>query len=510
MMYMSKWVRRSNVLTGAEWMDTRFSKGRGLDLSRIAVLVVALVGTIGFLSYAFQGVGKFSSVFFPFDLSPEMYALIIMSITTTYVVAGGMYSVVFTDVIQFVILTIISVVIGVIAMDKVSPDMIAAIVPDGWGNFFFGSRLGLDWASTLPAVTERISDDGFEFFSIIVMAFLFKGVLISMAGPTPGYDMQRSLAAKSPKQANMMSAIVTFCTVPRWFMVAGVCTLALAFYMPEMQAAGPNLDFELILPWVISEFLPVGLVGLLLAGLLAAFMSTFDSTVNSGAAYLVNDLYKEYFRPNESNKTYIRASYLASFLVVAVGIAFGFMADNINSITQWIVSGLYGGYTAPNLLKWHWWKLNGKGYFAGMISGISSSLLYSAGGIVAPETFSLSALEFFPFLLAISTIFTILVSLKTDPDDEETLLAFYKNVRPWGFWGPIREKAIAEGLEDPQRDFSRDATNVFVGLIWQMALIVAPILLVVFNYKGAGIALAVLIITSWFLKKNWYDAMEEN
>jgi len=271
MIYMSKWVRRSDVLTGGEWMETRFSKGRGLELSRISVLVIALVSTIGFLSYAFQGVGKFASVFFPFAISPEMYALGIMSITTVYVVAGGMYSVVFTDVIQFVLLTIISVVIGIIAMDKVSPEMISAIVPSGWGDFTFGTRLNLDWSQSLPAVNERIAGDGWEFFTIIVMAFLFKGILISGAGPTPGYDMQRSLAAKSPKEAGMVSAIVTLCTVPRWFMIGGIAILALAFYMPEMQAQGDNLDFELILPWVINEYVPVGLMGLLLAGLLAAF-----------------------------------------------------------------------------------------------------------------------------------------------------------------------------------------------------------------------------------------------
>ena len=295
MIYLSIWIRRSNVLTGSEWITTRFGNGKGAELSRISVLFFAMVSVIGFLAYAFQGIGKFASVFFPYNIAPEAYALIFMGITTIYVVLGGMYSVVFTDLIQFVLLTIVSIVIGFIAFNRVSAKSLYESVPEGWLDLSFGWKLDLDWSELIPAANSQINSDGWNMFTIFFMMIIFKGMLISIAGPTPGYDMQRILASKTPKEAALMSGIVSICQIPRWFMIVGVTTLALVFFSNDLIEMGDKVDFELVLPWVINEFLPVGLVGFVLAGMLAAFMSTFDSTVNAGAAYLVNDLYKRYF-----------------------------------------------------------------------------------------------------------------------------------------------------------------------------------------------------------------------
>ena len=114
---------------------------------------------------------------------------------------------------------------------------------------------------------------------------------------------------------------------------------------------------------------PVGILGLLMAGLLAAFMSNFAATVNAAPAYLVNDIYKRYINPNAPAKRYVWLSYIASFSVVVVGLLFGLFTHSIDSIVQWIVSGLWGGYTASNVLKWYWWRFNGWGYFWGMVTG---------------------------------------------------------------------------------------------------------------------------------------------
>ena len=505
MVYLSAWVRRSNVLTGAEWITTRFGDKGGAELSRLAVLVFALVSVVGFLAYAFQGIGKFASVFFPWDVAPEVYAIAVMSVTTIYVVAGGMYSVVFTDLIQFVILTIVSVVIGVIAFNTVTPAELQAAVPEGWSDIAFGWTLDLDWNALLPAGNDRIAEDGWNLFTIFMMMVLFKGILVSAAGPVPNYDMQRMLAARTPKEAAMMSGIVSICTMPRWFMITGVTTLALVFFRNDLAGMGQDIDFELILPWVINNYLPVGVVGLLLAGLLAAFMSTFDSTVNAGAAYLVNDLYKRYLKPNASDKTYIKASYVASFVVVVLGVVFGLMAESVNTVTLWIVSGLYGGYTAPNVLKWHWWRFNGYGYFWGMISGIAAALLFPllASG--------LSPLDTFPFLLIISAVACVVASLLTEPDDEETLKSFYTSVRPWGFWKPIHAKVVAEqpGYTGNQH-FRRDMANVAVGITWQMSLMLFPVYMLVFNFSAMWFVIALALAATWFLKKNWYDKLEED
>ena len=503
MVYLSIWIRRSNVLTGAEWITTRFGNGKGAELSRISVLVFAMVSVIGFLAYAFQGIGKFASVFFPFDISPDIYAITFMGITTIYVVLGGMYSVVFTDLIQFTLLTIVSFVIGFIAFTRVTPEALHAVIPNGWLDLAFTWELDLDWSALIPAANDQIMADGWNLFTIFFMMMIFKGILISLAGPTPGYDMQRILAAKTPREAGLMSALVSVCQIPRWFMIVGITTLALVYFSNDLVAMGDNVDFELVLPWVISEFLPVGLVGFVLAGMLAAFMSTFDSTVNAGAAYLVNDVYKRYFNPNAPTGLYIKASYIASFLIVGVGIAFGFMSESVNSVTQWIVSGLFGGYTAPNILKWHWWRFNGFGYFCGMIAGVLAALIMP---MALPE---LSPLNAFPFILIVSGIAGISGSLMTAPDDEKTLEEFYKNVRPWGFWKPILKKIQSSDANVRKNDnFYRDMFNIFIGMVWQINMVLVPIYLLVYEYTAFTVSLILVIGTTLILKKNWYDKLD--
>ncbi|MEJ2616786.1 MAG: sodium:solute symporter, partial [Ignavibacteriaceae bacterium] len=146
MVFLSAWLRRSNVMTGAEWLKTRFGEGRGAVLSQIIIVVFAIVSVIGFLAYAFKGSGLFFKTFLPWDFSANTYALIIMFIAAIYVIKGGMYSVVLTEVIQFTIMTIASIAIGIIAMYKVSPETLNAILPAGWDQVFFHWKLNLDWS----------------------------------------------------------------------------------------------------------------------------------------------------------------------------------------------------------------------------------------------------------------------------------------------------------------------------------------------------------------------------
>lgn len=503
MIYLSVWIRRSNVLTGAEWITKRFGSGRGAELSRIIVVIFALISVIGFISYDFQGIGKFSTVFLPWKLSPNTYAIFIMGITAIYVVMGGMFSVVLTDVAQFVIMVAACIIISIIAMNRISADQLAAAVPEGWSNIFFGWNLNMDWSGLIPALNQNITNDGYSLFTIFFMIMLFKGLLQSIAGPAPNYDMQRILAARTPKEAALMSGIVSLCLVPRWLLIAGITAIAIVFLGPQLKASGSTIDFEMILPYVINNFMPVGLVGLVLAGLLAAFMSTFSATINAATAYLVNDLYKRYIRPNASDRHYIIVSYFCSVLALAVGIFFGFLASSINQVTQWIVSGLYGGYTAANVLKWYWYRLNGYGYFWGMVTGIAAAL-------ITPWAFpNVHSLHAFPVLLLISTLACILGSLLTKPEEDEIIKEFYVRVRPWGWWKPICEKVLRDNPNfKANTNFWRDNINVVVGIVWQLSLVTIPLYLVFRHTMGLWISILVLAVTSFILKKNWLEKLE--
>jgi len=511
MIFLSIWLRRSGVMTGAEWIRFRFGESRGANLSHIIVVLFAIVVVITYVAYGFIGIGKFAAVFLPWQLAADphtneiFYGLIFTSITAVYVIKGGMFSVVFTEVVQYVIMTIASIAIGFIAMSKVSPELLQQYIPENWTNVFFGAKLDLDWTGILDAANNKIAKDGWELFGIFFTMILLKGVLQSMAGPAPNYDMQRVLSTKTPKDAAKMSGLVNLVLLfPRYLLITGLTILALVFFTDELKGMGNQLDFEQILPFAIKNFVPVGLLGLLIAGLFAAFMSSFAASVNAAPAYLVNDIYKRYINGEASDKKYVRLSYLCSIAVVVVGTMFGFFLDSLNNLIDWLVAALYGGYTAANLIKWYWWRFNGYGYFFGMLGGILAALILP---YALPD---FTALEAFPINFVISLCGCFLGSLLTEPDDEEVLKNFYRKTRPWGFWKPIHEKLLLDYPDlEKNNGFGRDMFNVVVGITWQTSLTISAIYFTIQHWTEFFVCLLVIVVCSVILKLNWYDKMED-
>lgn len=525
MVYLSTWLRRSNVMTGAEWIQTRFGKGRGAQLAHIIVVIYAFFSIIAFFTYGFKGIGKFAATFLPWHLSANealnvnLYALCLIAITAIYVIKGGMFSVVITEVLQFCILSVASFAVGIIAMTKVAPGTLQRFVPAGWENVFFGWHLNLDWSAFVPSANARVAQDGYGLFGFFVMMLLFKGILISAAGPAPNYDMQRVLSCKNPREASMMSAWVNVVlTFPRYFLITGLTVLALVFFSDQIRGMGTNMDFERVLPEALGRFVPAGLLGFLIAGLLAAYMSNFAATVNAAPPYFVNDIYKRYINPSAAPRTYVRLSYLSSFVVVLLGVMLGWYVTSVNGVVIFIVTSLWGGYTASNVLKWYWWRFNGHGYFWGMVAGMASSL-----GVpllidrsAALQTFArqhslnLQVSVGFGLVFVLSLIASLMGSLLTEAEDDEVLKDFYRRVRPWGFWGPILKKVQQE---DPafqrNKDFFRDVFNIVVGMVWQVALVVLPMYLVTWRLERAAITFALVAITSLILKFSWYDHLNE-
>ncbi|WP_053976228.1 sodium:solute symporter family protein [Mangrovimonas xylaniphaga] len=517
MVYLSKWLRRSNATTGAEWIGTRFGFKKGAKLSHIIVVIFALIMCLGYLAYGFIGLGKFIEIFIPwemvsnyvpFNVTPEyvphFYGTIFTLFAVFYSLLGGMSGIVWADVVQFAIMTIAALVIGYLGFHAVGTQGLT--VPEGWDSPFFGWELNLDWSNIIPEVNQKIKEDGFGLFTIFFMMMVFKGVLVSVAGPAPTYDMQKILSTKSPAEASKMSGFVSVILMPiRYLMIAGFAALALIYYEKlNLENAAGNIDFELILPTAIMQFVPVGLLGLLLAGLIAAFMSTFAGTLNAAQAYLVNDIYLKYKAPNASSNQIKNMNYITGILVVLISIVLGFFAKDVNSVLQWIVSVLYGSYVGANILKWYWWRFNGEGFFWGMAAGLLSAA-------IIPELFpNVLGLYLFPLLLIISLIGCIIGTYSAPPTDEEVLKTFYKNVRPWGFWKPIHDKLEAEipGFKK-NTDFGRDMFNVLIGTIAQTVLVILPMYLIFRQTLPIYISIAILIVCVFLLKKYWWNNLEE-
>jgi Na+/proline symporter len=515
MVFLSAWLRRSNVTTGAQWIETRFGTGTGARLSHTVVVVFALIGGLGFLAYGFVGLGKFVEIFIPWEAVqpylginvapeyvPHLYGIVFTLAAVAYTILGGMRSIVLADVLQFTIMTISAVVVAVIAMTALAHTPLA--VPDGWMSPWFGWELNLDWSGIIDEVNRKIVDDQFGLFTVFFMMMLFKGILVSAAGPAPNYDMQKILATRSPREGAMMSGFVSLVLSPsRYLMITGFVVLGLLFYERLDLIAGGQLDFEQILPSAINEFVPAGFTGLLLAGLAAAFVSTFSGTLNAAQAYVVNDLYHKYIDPKASQKRTVIVNYASGLLIVVVSIVLGFYAKNVNNMLQWIVSALWGAYLSSNVLKWYWWRFNGHGYFWGMAAGIVPALIFPT---IWPEVLPL---YYFPHLMGISLIGCILGTYLTKPTDRQTLKTFYRTVRPWGFWGPIRREVEAEDPAFKRNvNFKRDMVNVVVGTIWQTALVALPIYFVLMQWTPVAITAVIVAATMIFLKRNWYDKLE--
>jgi len=511
MVFLSTWLRRSGVMTGAEWIRFRFGEGRGSRLAHLVVVVFALLNVIGFLAYAFIGIGKFASTFLPWALSADpttnakLWGLAIIAITTLYVAKGGMFSVVFTEILQFSIMTVASISVGVLVMRQVSPDTLNHFIPAGWRSPWFGRTLDLDWTNLMPAVNKRIAADGWTMFSAFWGMLLFKGLLQAGAGPAPNYDMQRILSTRSPRDAAKMNGIVNVVLlIPRYMLITGLTVLALAYFSPQLRAMGDGVDFELILPLAMRSFIPTGLLGLLIAALLAAFMSNFAATVNAAPAYIVNDIYKRYIRPDADQRTLVRMSYASAVAVVVIGTTMGLFVGSLNQMVQWIVSALYGGYTASNLLKWYWWRFNAYGYFWGMVAGIAGA------GLVPVLLPTVAPIYAFPAVLALSLIGCIAGTLLTPPDDDAVLERFYLRVRPWGLWKPVHDRlALTHPGLVANTAFKRDMVNVVVGIVWQTALTATGIFLVLRDGRAIAICVSTVLVTAAILKFNWFDRLED-
>ena len=298
----------------------------------------------------------------------------------------------------------------------------------------------------------------------------------------------------------------------RYFLITGFAVLAILFYDKLDLIVAGQIDFEQILPSAINEFAPIGIMGLLLAGLLAAFNSTFAGTLNAAQAYVINDIYLKYIRPNANNRQVKTTNYVVGLTVIAVSVIFGIFSRNVNSVLQWIVSGLWGGYTAANVLKWYWWRFNGHGYFWGMVVGILSALIFPK---ILPMFFpdipqDIILLYFFPLVLVISLAGCIIGTLLTKPTNEETLKKFYLSVRPWGFWKPIHDKVVAEDPSiEKNKNFKRDMFNILIGTICQTALVALPVFIIIKAGGSLIVTLAIITVAGIIMKKTWYDKLEK-
>ncbi|WP_298146867.1 sodium:solute symporter family protein [Flavobacterium sp.] len=548
MVFLSKWLRRSNATTGAEWLGTRFGfSDKGVRGSHAIVVIFALMLCIGYMAYAFVGVGEFLEIFIPYetikevvpfldfsidtnpetnpnfaaeldhakDFTAQFYGVSICLVATFYSIIGGMHGIVLADFIKYMIMIVCSLFVGVIAMQHLAESQVVLTdrMPLGWDSPFFGSELGLNWEDKLAAAASKLESDGYKFFSAIVGMMFFSGVLKSMAGPAPNYDCQKILSTKSPEEASKMSGFISIILLPiRYFMVMGLCTLGILYFNElPLSKTGSDINFESIMPAVINTHLPTGLVGLVLAGFLGAFMSNFSGTLNAGQAYIVNDLYLKYINPSATRSKTINASYLAGTLMVILGVGLGLLIKDVNMIFNIITAGLYGGFVCANVLKWYWWRFNASGYFWGMLVGIIASAIPPALSVLNITDYfdGTRMLYFFPIFIVIQLIGCIAGTYAAPPTERDVLIKFYKDVRPWGFWKPIRDEISKTESIEPNKNIKWNALNVLLGITGQILLTLLPMYVILSNWSAVSIILAGFLTIAVIMRKTWWNRLSD-
>ncbi len=550
MVFLSRWLRRSNATTGAEWLGTRFGlNDKGVRQSHLVVVFFALILCIGYMAYAFVGVGEFLQIFLPYervrDVLPflsagegayglgtpeyvnalqaskhytaQFYGVVISLVAMFYSIVGGMHGIVLADVIKYMVMIVCSLFVGVIAMTHLAQSDVDILskVPGGWDSPFFGTHLGLDWSNMLNDARIKMEKDGYQLFSAVVSMMLISGIMKSLAGPAPNYDCQKILSTRSPEEAAKMSGFISVILMPiRYFMTMGFCVLGILYFEQlNLTRLGEGIiNFESIMPAVISKYLPVGLIGLVLAGFLGAFMSNFSGTLNAGQAYLVNDIYLKFVNPQAERKQIITMSYLSGVVMVIFGIGLGLFIKDVNMIFNIITAGLYGGFVCANVLKWYWWRFNATGYFYGMLAGIVASAIPPALSVSGITNYfdGTRMLYFFPVFIVIQFIACILGTYAAPATNQDTLLSFYKTVRPWGFWKPIHALAVAE---DPtfegNKNFGVNMLNLFLGITGQLLLMLLPMYLILNKWTGLGIVLALLVVVFVVMKRTWWNRLTD-
>ena len=295
--YMGKWIRRSDAMTGAEWMRTRFGSGRSGDIARLSYTLFAILTITALLGYGAIGMGKFGAIFLPF--SPNVCAFLILGITGAYVVLGGFHGIVRVEIVQTIVLSAGAIAFAVIGYAHFNAAEFASKVPAGWGDI---------WPSFKPEAFQGLVSGGTDYslFGALVAVWVAKGLLLCLSGPEQLYDFQRFLAAKDERDASKLGALWGAIHTVRWCFAMAIAVMAIMGIGNAALDEKLRADPETALPLIIGSMLPIGVVGFMLAALLSGFLATFSSTVNGGAAYLVKDIYQRYIYPDADNRKLVR------------------------------------------------------------------------------------------------------------------------------------------------------------------------------------------------------------
>ena len=420
--FFARLWRRSRLITDAEFMELRYAGKPAVFLRAFYAFFRSVFCNSIVLGWVILAMYKIVYTLLGWPKVASTWALVFISVI--YIFSSGLWGVLATDFFQFFLaMTGCIILAGIVLIDAGGP---AALVAKAT------AACAADKTGALVAPSQLIG-----FFpdahssSLAVLTFL---IFITMqwwqSSQGDGFMAQRLFSCKNEKHSLLAMLFYSFLhyAVRPWpWIIVGIGSL---IYFPNLA------DPETAYPMMMIKFLPNGLRGMLVAAFLAAFMSTVVTHINLGASYLVNDIYKRFIKPDESDKHYV---WVSRFSIVAITLLAGCVCLLMKSVySAWLLgTALMAGPAVIVLLRWYWWRINAWSEITALLSAVVLTIASLNIGFLGGE-------DYYPIrlvlIILLSTGFAILATFLTKPEPQEQLEKFYSRVRPGGWWKPVSER----------------------------------------------------------------------
>ncbi len=423
--FFARLWRRARVLTDVEFAELRYSGTPAAVLRAFRAVYLALPINLIILGWVHLAMVKVLGL--TLGISPMLAVMICFGITVTYAVAAGIWAVLWTDLLQFLLMMTASIALAIYAVQAVGG--MGGLVA-GLEQHFGSSEAAL---SVLPVAVQDGAIGGYAWLPLFALAmFLFVQWWSTWyPGAEPGgggYVAQRIFAARTERDgmlATLLFQIAHYALRPwPWIITA----LAAVVLYPGLREADPEAGYVR----TFVDHLPTPWRGLMLAGFAAAYMSTISTHLNWGASYLVNDLYKRFLKPGESERHYVAASRIATVLIFVASVGVFTMLETVAGAWRLLIS-IGAGTGLVLILRWYWWRVNAWSEISAMVAALITSL--AARALILPRfpaghANAEAAVVLTTFV--VTTIVWLAVTFVTRPEPAHVLEGFYRRVRPGG------------------------------------------------------------------------------
>lgn len=296
-----------------------------------------------------------------------------MAVAVLYTIASGFTTVVYTDVYQSLFIFTSFAIVGVMGMTITLPDHFSVFLPiknqHGDPSMLEVEYAKSSWLSAIPPQTLDLPEDAaysmYNSFSLILGSYLLLQAMRSASGPG-GSGLQSVLATKSEKEVRSQTFLAMVLLALRWAFSGGVAVMGIHY---TLEHSGFVIDPERVVPIVIDKMLPVGVKGFVLASLLAAALTTFDTSINSSSAYWTVDIYHALINPNATESQLLWHARASTLFVMASGLALSLYVNTINRIWGFMTIAMAGGFVWPFFFSWYWSRFNAYSCLLGVFSG---------------------------------------------------------------------------------------------------------------------------------------------